>query len=242
MAKLLTRVFLFLIFASVFISRVNIQYCLLLLRTRLDSSGVRRSQVKSAESDEVFLILLLMNFLEKDLEEILRTTPNDCLGRAGLDFAYYSDMFFTQVRIGNYGVADMIAYSRHGGDILISVVELKKDKIDVSAFFQALRYARGIQRFFELRGYKQNGPFLTKSFYRVEIHIVLIGREMNTTGETGRFCYLTDLMPFNFFEFYTYNYEFSGISFKKHEGFHLPDEGFKKMQKKERKLSLASAS
>lgn len=42
------------IFASVFISRVNIQYCLLLLRTRLDSSGVRRSQVKSAESDEVF--------------------------------------------------------------------------------------------------------------------------------------------------------------------------------------------
>lgn len=164
-----------------------------------------------------------MDFLEKDLEEILKTTPTEDLWEAGLDFVYCNNIFFTQVKIGNYGIADMLAYSRFRSDIIITVVELKKDRIGISAFLQALRYVRGIQSFFEKRGYKKDGQFLHKSFYRVKINIALIGRKLDTEGA---FCYLPDLIHFDEIQFYTYNYGFNGITFKKDRGYKLTDEGF----------------
>ena len=67
-----------------------------------------------------------MDFLEKDLEEILKTTPTEKLYDAGLDFLYRCSKVLTQVKIGNYGVADMVTYSRYKSYITINVVELKK--------------------------------------------------------------------------------------------------------------------
>lgn len=170
-------------------------------------------------------------FVEKDLENIITKTKIKDLVSSGLDFCKYHSVLYEQFTIGNYGVADIVLCGRNGGDILITVVELKKGNIDLSAFFQALRYAKGIQRFLELRGYKKDGPVLTKSFYRVKINIVLIGRELY---DRDGFRYLTDLVPYDGITFYTYNLESNSISFEKRHSYRLSDEGFKKLKIKSR--------
>ena len=165
-----------------------------------------------------------MEFLEKDLEEILKSTPTQKLKNAGLEFLSGRDRIFTQLKIGNYGVADVIFCSRYDNYIDITVAELKKDKIGISAFLQALRYAKGIQRFFEERGYKEDfDGMLVKSFYNVSISIILIGRKLDTEGS---FCFLPEFVPNKRVEFYTYAYEFDGIKFKNEHGYKLVEEGF----------------
>src|SRR5690606_38569854 len=98
-----------------------------------------------------------MDFLEKDLEEIIYLSDRDELSNRGLkDYG----RFFRQFRIGNYGVADIISVSRpyynklmnENAKGLITVYELKKDKISVSAFFQAVGYLKGIRTYLEKRG------------------------------------------------------------------------------------------
>lgn len=165
-----------------------------------------------------------MDFLEKDLEEILKTTPTDKLAEAGLSF-FYKSKILTQVKIGNYGVADMITYKRIENCIFIYIVELKKDTIGISAFLQAIRYARGLQRYFSTRGYEEfDGLFLEKrDTYFVSINIVLIGRKLDTGGS---FCYyLPSIMPYQF-KFYSYDYNFDGLKFKSENNWKLTEEGF----------------
>lgn len=168
-----------------------------------------------------------MDFLEKDLEEILKTTPKEKLVDAGLGFLRFTNKIFTQVRIGNYGVADMIAYGRTGNCISLDIVELKKDKIGISAFLQATRYVRGIQRFLEKRGYENIAEGMSnhnlKSYPHITMNIVLIGRSLDTEGS---FCYLTDTMMYGQVYFYTYEYSFEGLKFNKKDNYQLTNEGF----------------
>lgn len=150
-----------------------------------------------------------MTFLEKDLEDIVFSTKNDFLMSRGL---YISGKKARQLKIGNYGISDIVTVSRnHLYDRLsITVFELKKDTIGVSTFMQAIRYAKGIDSW--LRKNKQ---------IEFDLSITLIGRTIDMNSDL---IYLADV--FENVELYTYEYEFDGIRFKQYKRYSLINEGF----------------
>lgn len=168
-----------------------------------------------------------MKFLENDLEEIIYTSGRDVLESRGLPI--YGTLK-RQLKIGNYGVADLVEFIRpfyyespvgnlfHKGTI--KIYELKKEQIGISAFLQSLYYLKGIKSYLEKRG--------TLDLYNIEI--VLIGRNID---KSGSFCYIPELLNINNTEgnigdisFYTYQYKIDGLSFINENGYTLRNEGF----------------
>tara|TARA_R110000796_G_C14502384_1_gene429013 strand:- start:572 stop:1108 length:537 start_codon:yes stop_codon:yes gene_type:complete len=178
-----------------------------------------------------------MEFLEKDLEEIIYNAYKDYpigdspLYEKGLDI---NGFIKRQVRVGDYGVADLVTLEKgfshqiypffencyHIGKnnieyekaIRITVYELKKDKIGISAFLQAVNYAKGIKEFLLKRGYSTN---------QIDLRIVLIGK---TVDVSGSFIFLTDL--FYQISFYTYKYDFNGIYFTEEKDYRMNNPKF----------------
>ena len=172
-------------------------------------------------------------FLEKDLENIIFESDRNKLSKRGL---HICGKMYRQVRIGNYGVADLIEVNRvpsiivngHMGEFAshldITIYELKKDKIDVHTFMQAVRYAKGISRYFEKH----------RTNLKVQFRIVLIGSEISMNDD---FTYITDMftanIPSAFYStainsvlFYKYDYDFDGIYFNVSNKYRLINEGF----------------
>lgn len=157
------------------------------------------------------------NFLEKNLETIIFETPNDRLTDRGLEIDGYKKQ---QVRIGGYGIADIICLSRdtdvHVDRVYqvvnIHIYELKKDKIDANTMMQAYRYLKGIKRYFEKR----------KVFKGVIVNYIihLIGKEICM----GDFAYLLGVIPN--MNAYTYSYDFDGITFNNEHSYYLREENF----------------
>lgn len=165
-----------------------------------------------------------MKFLEKDLEEIIFNSDNDLLNERGLCLC---KKLKRQLKIGNYGIADLIGFTRpfydysKGSKILIEdgriqIIELKNDKINVSAFLQAINYLKGI------RSYLRKRNFHT---YNYIFEIVLIAKNID---KDSSFIYLTDLVQSENFEitYYTYDYKMDGIFFNLESGYSLKEEGF----------------
>ena len=162
-----------------------------------------------------------MKFLEYDLEEIICKTSNDKLFDRGLPL---HGRKFRQQRIGKYGIADLITVSKFSGSpfqdpaLVITVYEFKKDKVGISAFLQAVGYAKGIERYFSKR------KKITK--YNVIIRIRLVGRYIDTDST---FAYLADLIPSNYYgdflSVYSYSYDIEGLTFKKEQNYSLIEEG-----------------
>ena len=171
-----------------------------------------------------------MKFFEKDLEEIIYLSDKDKLSDRGL---YLNGKLKRQLRIGNYGVADLIEYKRpyyHPYEKCfmkgtINILELKKDKIGVSTFFQALNYLKGIQTYLE-----ENSKEFDYNY-----KITLIGSEFDTSSS---FCYLGDMFNNDLDEqyifttskisidIYTYSYGLEGIEFTQVTGYNLKNKGF----------------
>lgn len=166
-----------------------------------------------------------MRFLEKDLEQVIYEATDE-----QINCLYLSGIRKRQLLIPGYGIPDLLFFKRvskryidseeqsvntYSVGLEITVCELKKDKIGISAFLQAVRYCKGIRSYLESRGFEN---FVFK--------IVLIGKEID---KSGSFIYLTDLIQedvdeFNDYEFnkslktvdfFTYNYGFNGIEFKR---------------------------
>lgn len=163
-----------------------------------------------------------MKFLEKDLEEIIFTSNKFELFTRGL---YIPPKLKRQLRIGNYGIADLIGFDIETTEdgyfnkrMKITVYELKQEKVSVSAFLQALRYAKGIKRYLDLRyGSRYDDPYF---------NLVLIGSSIDLTSDI---CYLPDLVSSDKIsvQLLTYSYEINGLKFKHHKGYKLSREGFK---------------
>ena len=170
-----------------------------------------------------------MKFLESDLEEIIYTTSSEELRKRGLQV--YGKRF-RQLRIGNYGIADLVTFERLCIEVIdkkgkslatqcpcvITVYELKKDKIGISAFLQAVGYARGIHSYLKER----------RVNFEFKINIVLIGSKID---ERSNYVYLSDLLSQNgdnglTLKNYTYEYNFDGIKFKVKKDYKLIHEGF----------------
>jgi len=171
-----------------------------------------------------------MNFLEKDLETIIFETPNEKLVERGLDIEGFKKR---QLRIGNYGIADIVTFSfRENADLekingkwevlsvnpylSIEVFELKQKKIDFNTLAQCARYAKGIERYLKYR---------EVSFeYRISLN--LIGNEIEINGD---FVYLLSDNFLSNVNVFTYEYGFDGIRFNYlSNGYSLIEEGFKK--------------
>ena len=174
-----------------------------------------------------------MKFLEKDLEQIIYESSDDELGELDL---WVRGKRFRQLRIGNYGIADMVTFQRpylntepieqRFSAPEVTVFEFKKDKINLGTFLQALRYIRGIQDYLETK----NKDFLTgQSFFDwgeglehigVKYRIVLIGKNIDVGND---YIYLTNFCNC---EFFTYDYTLNGLSLKSHFDYSLINKGF----------------
>jgi hypothetical protein len=166
-----------------------------------------------------------MKFLEKDLEDYIYYVNNKRLAKEGLNFYYYKK--FRQLKIGKYGVADLITISKppflkdikiFPEKIYITVYELKKDELNNKTFFQAIRYLTGIKRYLKKRG---------KNLNNYCFNIVLLGKTLNLNEDL---CYLPDIFydyeGHSMVEIYLYKIENNSIEFELQENFKLTDEGF----------------
>lgn len=166
-----------------------------------------------------------MDFLEKDLEEIIYNADRELLAEKGLNV---NGILKRQLRIGNYGVADLVSFKREYEErflindkiipeLRITIYELKKEKIGISAFLQALGYLKGLDRYFKHRNFE----------FKIIFEIVLIGKSID---DNSNFIYLTDYIinddTTEFLSCYTYQYAIDGIKFNHEFGYNLTDEGF----------------
>ena len=150
-----------------------------------------------------------MYFLEDDLEQIIFKTPVIKLRERGLPIYGHK---FRQVDLGDYGRLDIATVRDDGygcGGYVVSVYELKRDVVNVDAFWQAIKYAKCIQLWF--RKYRPNSY--------VVFEIYLVGKSLDFKHSMAIF--LPDL--FDNIYFYTYSYEFDGIRFKKNNNFYIQD-------------------
>ena len=165
----------------------------------------------------------MKKFYEKDLEEIIFNATKEQLESRGL---CVDGRMMRQVSVGKYGRIDLLTISRSNYEgehfekyLDITIYELKEDKIGIGAFFQAIGYAKGIQKYMEKRRY-----------YNFSLNIVLIGGSIDLSGS---FCYLPDLFntiplsytrpSINSITFYTYDYNIDGIIFKDESGYYIPN-------------------
>lgn len=169
-----------------------------------------------------------MKFLEKDLEQIIHEASVEELGELGL---FLGTKTKRQVRIGKYGIADIVGMHvdlydasdpKASREVTFTVCELKQNNVSISAFLQALRYAKGINRYI-----KTNKKRLE---YKHKIRIVLIGKSLPVDCDL---IYLTDFLSWGglwdskfSLEIFTYDYSINGIKFKRHENYKLRHEGF----------------
>tara|TARA_R110000803_G_scaffold199696_1_gene263810 strand:- start:590 stop:1051 length:462 start_codon:yes stop_codon:yes gene_type:complete len=153
-----------------------------------------------------------MRFLEKDLEDIIFNAPNEDLRKRGL---FIGGKKLRQVRIGNYGIADLITVNFNtevcDGTVtqypVVTVYELKKDSVNGSTFTQLLRYVKGVKRYCDIN-YEFN----------VIVKGVMIG-----SSTSDDIIYLPCVSDFRT---YNYNYNYDGIKFLEKKGFVLTNEGF----------------
>lgn len=175
-----------------------------------------------------------MKFLEKDLEQIIfesHQSGSDELRKRNL---YTSGKMYRQLALGGYGISDLVTVKRGYVDLfnshyfcherehyatgdtnypclLVTLYELKKEKIGISAFLQAVGYLKGLKRFFDKRG--------SGIKYHIIYKIRLIGNDIDSSGN---FIFLTDV--FDNVEFITYEYGIDGLIFKTHKGYYLINE------------------
>lgn len=159
-----------------------------------------------------------MNFLEKNLEDIIYNTPNEKLKERGLSI---SGKKLRQINIGNYGICDILTIERNFNHYFdddergyhnstVKIYELKKDKIDTGVLLQCMGYAKGVSNYIA-KEYDDD----------INVKMVLIGKEID---KNSSFIYFADFM--DCLSIYTYSYDFDGIKFQRHSGYCLISEGF----------------
>lgn len=165
-----------------------------------------------------------MDFLERDLETIIWETDNEKLFDKGL---IIDGVKKRQLRIGNYGIADIVCISKQYTEpdgkpyLLIDVLELKKENAGISAFLQALRYVKGIDTYLRHRKVKFDYKF----------SITLIAKIIDTKSD---YIFLSDIMGnYNNYDDahlilrnYSYTYTIDGIAFVQEQGYNIINKGF----------------
>jgi len=158
-----------------------------------------------------------MRFLEKDLEDIIWDNlffqeDVENLNNRGLECVNYTPFKSRQLRIGNYGICDLITLERGHESLQVNIYELKKDEVNIDGIIQLSRYVTGCKR------------YLRSRFPEMEIFIrpIIIGRSIHN----GDWVYLFNSL-YNTISVYTYEYGLDGLQFDLHNmNYSLIDEGF----------------
>jgi hypothetical protein len=123
------------------------------------------SQLKEKDVEE-YILLEVYNNPDKYEELFLQNNIN----RGSL---------FSQVNLGEYGVADLVSLSYHKSDgvfieernlLYIEIIEIKAMEIKPGAFLQAIRYATGISEFFK--------HIINTRNTAIRIHVKLLGKSI----------------------------------------------------------------
>lgn len=156
-----------------------------------------------------------MDFLEKDLESIIYEASQTKEGRNLLKNRNLqlrpSGKMFRQVRLGTYGVADLVDVSieyeinecSRLRSLYVEIIELKRGVIDYSALGQACRYLTAVKELSESINHKK--------FYECNFHITLIGSKLDVKGDDS-FVFLYNELN-DVVDAFTYNYALNGINF-----------------------------
>lgn len=159
-----------------------------------------------------------MDFLEKDLEEILYRADPVAVKERGLH-CFEHDTLLRQFCLGSYGIIDLLGIrGTYNGHRSITIYELKNKTIDAAAFWQLMRYMRGLEHFIDSK--------MNVRPHKYYIHGVLIGKTIDTSGEV---CYMPDIM--GNVSMYTYSYSLTGMRFNCESGFKLTNPGKVNTQK-----------
>lgn len=157
-----------------------------------------------------------MRFLEADLEDIIwhnMQSPDGVKGLIdrGLEDLYYTKNTYRQLRIGNYGIADIVYGHRFQSKMYVTVMELKRNVINCDALIQSIRYANGLK------------SYLSKRFQCfITVNVVLIGNEVDRNSD---WVYLLERMDNVYI--YTYKYQIDGLYFEwESKKYALIEEGF----------------
>lgn len=161
-----------------------------------------------------------MDFLEKDLEDIIWDSSQikeerELLAIRGLDI---SGKLYRQVKLGEYGILDLMSIAIYNSCIEVTIYELKKDEINFLTMMQASRYGTAIREYIGIEYYNLNRP--------VNIKFVLIGKSVDLKSD---FIFLYNHSDNFTIKLYTYALDglrFSTIS----KGYTLSDEDFKNLK------------
>lgn len=154
-----------------------------------------------------------MNISEKNIEDViydcLKANQKFQLVKRGLEGLRPYAKFFRQLNLGSYGRADLIglSYDQFHKSFNICVIEIKKGTSDYSAFMQAIRYCKAIERYLDTI----NMEALFK--------IILIGNNVCQSD----FCYISDFVTE--LEIYSVSLDLDkGINFKREGGYYEKNE------------------
>lgn len=164
-----------------------------------------------------------MYLLESELEDLVYENMQDYDGSVELVdrglMVKKPLLSFRQLKIGNYGRADIVTLERSGiGKSLITVYELKKDSVNEKTLIQGARYLKGIIR------------WITKSdrldIDNYQFRLVLLGKSVDTSD----WIYLFELFKTSDIQICAFSYSvwIHGFSFEKAnlKGYGLGKEGF----------------
>lgn len=142
-----------------------------------------------------------MNILEKEIEDIVYYTSVQKLSKRGLNL--YENRV-RQVALGPYGIADIICYRKIDTKYDIQILEIKKEEVSDSAFFQAIRYSKAVLHIIG----EENINSLS---------IILIGKYIDRSEPL---CYTPDI--FHNLKIFTYSISIDlGILFRQEGGYGL---------------------
>ena len=154
-----------------------------------------------------------MDFLEKELEDIifehLDSKDNiKKLRKLGLKIDPRKPTIIKrQLRIGNYGTADIVTILRHKQRLYVDIFELKRDIIDIDSLIQIIRYQTGIKRYLDSRDFNYN------------VRLYIIGKKLRTNDGVYLFEEVDNL------SIYAYELDIDGLSFRyDHLGYKLTKE------------------
>ena len=141
-----------------------------------------------------------MNFLEKNLEDIIWESPEQCYAR-GLRIPAGNGIKLRQLNLAPYGIADLVYISIDKGPaVRITVIECKKDVVDIATYGQACRYQTALSEY--AHKYFRN-------YDSVEFERILIGKRVDKRQD-----FLHVLSADYDTSVYTYSYKHDGIYFE----------------------------
>lgn len=153
---------------------------------------------------------------EKELEDYIFESVSESMHNPITDESV--DSIYRQVDLGSYGIADLVTFS-YGEEFLeVTIIELKKETIDIKTMAQLSRYYKAFCQYFE-----KKHPSKT-----VSIKLIAVSGQICHTDDSA---WLSDyLSEHSNFQVYLCDFDLdSGVIFSEQIGWYKKGEEFTKL-------------